>query len=244
MDIALTLSVFLLAGLVKGTVGLGLPLVSVALLTPLHGLTAAMALMLVPAILTNVWQAWHGPALRALGRRLWVMLAVLAVTAAATGWWLADTGDVGLEAGLGVALLIYVALALTRWHPRVQRRQQAHWGPVAGAATGLVVGATGVLSIPSVIYLRATGLQRDHLVQAMGLTFTVATLALSLGLGLADALPADGLARSAAGLPPALVGMVAGSALRRRIPARRFQRVLLAALAVIGVHLIVTGVPL
>jgi uncharacterized membrane protein YfcA len=54
MDLALTLAVFLLAGLVKGTVGLGLPLVSVALLTPLHDLSTAMALMLVPAILTNV----------------------------------------------------------------------------------------------------------------------------------------------------------------------------------------------
>ena len=52
---------FLIAGVVKGTVGFGLPLVSVALITVLIDLPTAMALLVVPAVLTNFWQAMVGP---------------------------------------------------------------------------------------------------------------------------------------------------------------------------------------
>lgn len=242
MDLVLTLSVFLLAGLVKGTVGLGLPLVSVALLTPLLGLGEAKALILIPAVMTNVVQAFQGPAVLVLARRLAGLLVPVAFVGAIAGCLLAGSANVGLEAALGLALLVYVALALTPFDLRVPPRHERFWAPAAGVATGIVVGATGVLSIPSVVYLRAIGLQRDTLVQAMGLAFAVGTLALAAGLASAGALAAGDLGRSAAGLLPALAGMFAGARLRRHIPARTFQRLLLAALAAIGLHLLVSGV--
>jgi hypothetical protein len=104
-----------------------------------------------------------------------------------------------------------------------------------------VVGATGVLSIPSVLYLRAIGLERDALVQAMGLAFAVGTLALGAGLASAGTLATGDLGRSTVGLLPAVVGMVAGARLRRHIAPNTFQRLLLAALAVIGLYLLVAG---
>lgn len=241
MDLALTLCVFLLAGLVKGTVGLGLPLVSVALLTPLLGLGEAKALILVPAVLTNVVQSVQGPPVLTLVRRLAGLLAPVALVGALAGRVLAGSGTAGLEAALGAALIIYVALALTPLDLTVAPRHERFWAPAAGVATGLVVGATGVLSIPSVLYLRAIGLDRDALVQAMGLAFATGTLALAAGLASAGALATGDLGRSTAGLLPAVVGMVAGARLRRHIAPHTFQRLLLAALAVIGLYLLVTG---
>ena len=54
----LVFSTFLLAGMIKGVIGLGLPTVSLAILTVVIGLPQAMALLLVPSLLTNVWQAF------------------------------------------------------------------------------------------------------------------------------------------------------------------------------------------
>ena len=62
-------SSFLLAGFVKGVVGLGLPTISLALLTVLLDLPTAMALLVVPAFSTNLWQGFIGGHLALLSRR-------------------------------------------------------------------------------------------------------------------------------------------------------------------------------
>jgi uncharacterized membrane protein YfcA len=85
------------------------------------------------------------------------MLACLAATSAVAGNLLSKAGGNGLEAALGLALLVYVTLSLTPLNLAVRPGRERYWAPSVGVATGLVVGATGVLSIPSVLYLRAIG---------------------------------------------------------------------------------------
>ena len=94
--IAFVAATFLLAGAVKGVVGLGMPTVSLALLTATLGLKEAMALMLIPSFVTNVWQGLAGGAFKAIVRRLWTMLA-----AAAVATWL----GVSILAGADAVLL-------------------------------------------------------------------------------------------------------------------------------------------
>ena len=66
---------FLLAGFVKGVIGLGLPTVSIGLLGLLMTPAQAAAILVVPSLVTNVWQAAVGGSLLALARRLWPLLA-------------------------------------------------------------------------------------------------------------------------------------------------------------------------
>jgi hypothetical protein len=85
----------------------------------------------------------------------------------------------------------------------------------------VVTGATGVFVIPAVPYLGALGLERDELVQALGLSFTISTVALAAGLAWHGALPARTAGASLLALVPALGGMVMGGRLRREFgPAR------------------------
>jgi len=72
-------AVFVLAGFVKGIIGLGLPTISLALMAALLGLKDAIALMLIPAIATNVWQGLAGPHLKSILRRGRELAAVLKV---------------------------------------------------------------------------------------------------------------------------------------------------------------------
>ncbi len=108
---------------------------------------------------------------------------------------------------------------------------------MVGAATGLVTAATGVFVIPAVPYLQALGLQRDDLVQALGLSFAVSTLGLvGLLLAVGALTPSVGTA-SLAALVPAMIGMVLGQWIRFRIEPAAFRTCLFAGLLVLGGHL-------
>jgi hypothetical protein len=109
---------------------------------------------------------------------------------------------------------------------------------VVGLTTGLVTGGTGVLVIPAVPYLQALGLEKDELVQALGLSFTVSTLALAAGLALRGAFHLDDLASSALAILPALAGMWAGQIIRGRVSAATFRRWFLIGLLLLGAEML------
>lgn len=242
IDLALVLlpvaAVFLLAGLVKGVIGLGLPAVAMGLLGLLMPPVEAAAILLLPSLLTNIWQALDGPAAQSLLRRLWPMLlAAFIGSIAATG--LMAKGDATLATlGLGAALVLYALLGLSGLRLRVPGRAERWTGLAVGGATGVVTGATGVFVIPAAPYLAGLGLDRDTLVQALGLSFTVSTLALGVGLFWHDALPLAALGGSLAAIAPALAGMAMGGWLRRRVRPSIFRSCFFAGLGILGAQIL------
>ena len=82
---AFILAMFALAGFVKGVIGLGLPTISMGLLVLVMRPVEA-AVLVLPSLLTNVWQMLAGPsltsALKALGLSFTVSTLALAVNVA------------------------------------------------------------------------------------------------------------------------------------------------------------------
>ncbi|WP_424136121.1 sulfite exporter TauE/SafE family protein [Roseomonas chloroacetimidivorans] len=234
-------AVFLLAGLVKGVIGLGLPTVAMGLLGLIMPPAEAAALLLVPSLVTNVWQLLAGPRFGALLRRLWrMMLGIALGTWAGSGVIAGGAGHLA-TAALGAALLLYAVVGLAKLRLRVPPAAEGWAGPAVGAATGLVTGATGVFVIPAVPYLGALGLGRDDLVQALGLSFTVSTLALSAGLAWHGALPVQAAGTSLAALAPALAGMALGGWLRARVRPETFRLCFFLGLLALGGELLWRG---
>jgi uncharacterized membrane protein YfcA len=240
--IAAIAATFTLAGFVKGVIGLGLPTIAMGLLGSLMAPAAAAALLIIPSIVTNIWQMAGGPGLGPLLRRLWPMLAGVCVGSWAGAGLLTGSNTSAAMTGLGTALLAYAAIGLMPWKlPRIPPRHEPWAGPLVGTATGLVTGATGVFVIPAVPYLGALGLSRDELVQALGISFTVSTLALALALGTAGVF-STGLAwGSLVALLPALIGMGLGNALRRRVSPETFRRWFFLGVLALGVQLLARG---
>jgi uncharacterized protein len=240
--LAFAAGVFALGGFVKGVVGLGLPTIAMGLLSLRMAPAQAAALLLVPSLVTNLWQIGGRDGLALLRRMATLLLGVcLGVWAGAGGLSAqADAHHQGgalAGAGLGLALTVYAALGLLRWRPRVAPAHEALLAPLVGLATGLVTAATGVFVIPAVPYLQALGLAKDELVRALGISFLVSTIALGAVLGHGGVLQASALAGSALALLPALAGMGLGQRLRRRVSAETFKTVFLAGLLALGVYL-------
>lgn len=236
--VLLVLAVLTLAGMVKGVVGLGLPTVTLALLTATQGLEAAMAVMLLPSLVTNVWQALHGGATVELLRRLWPFLSLLALATLAASGAPAVIATATLTALLGASIVLYGAAGLIAPSWPAPGRWEGRLSPVMGLATGVLTGMTGSFVMPAVPWLQALGLPRDRLVQAMGMTFLVATLSLAVGLGGHGLIPGRFALLSALAVVPALVGMEAGRRIRGRLSERRFRQALFWALLLLGLWIV------
>jgi uncharacterized membrane protein YfcA len=236
--LATIIGTFLLAGAVKGVIGLGLPTVSLALLTVAIDLPHAMALLLVPSLVTNLWQALVGGQLRAILRRIWpfLLMATVMVWLGATALTRVDLHL--LSALLGALLVIYSLVSLGGVRFSLSPRQEIWLGPVIGSANGILTGMTGSFVVPGVLFLQAIGLSRDTLIQAMGILFTVSTLALAIALQGNRFLSVELAAWSSIALLPALLGMVLGQRIRRRLPEALFRRVFFVSLLALGAYIV------
>ena len=235
--VAVATLTFLVAGCVKGVIGLGLPTVSMGLLSLVMAPAKAASLLIVPSFVTNVWQLAAGRNFTSLAYRLWPMLAgVVLGTLAGTG--LLTGSHAGQAAiALGLMLMLYALLGLTSMRFSVGPAVEWRLGPLIGVLTGLVTAATGVFVIPAVPYLGALNLDKEDMIQALGLSFTVSTVALALALAAGGAFDFGDVGASTAALAPALLGMAAGGVLRGRFSEQTFRRVFFGGLLVLGAHL-------
>ncbi len=237
----LVIATFVLAGLIKGVIGLGLPTVAMGLLGLAMAPSQAAAMLIIPATLTNVWQLAFGGHLKGLLKRLWPMLLMIFLGTGVGTLWIGMAGGHWVVRGLGAALLLYALSGLFLPAMHVKPRHETWLGPLCGLLTGVITSATGVFVIPAVPYLQALGLSRDELVQALGLSFTVSTLALAGGLLWRGALGGGELSASLLALIPAVLGMLLGQWLRQRISAVLFKRAFFIGLGALGAHLLISG---
>jgi uncharacterized protein len=229
---------FLLAGLVKGVTGLALPTVGVGLLSLAMPPAHAAALIVVPALITNVWQMMTGPGLWSLVRRLWPMQLGICLGTWASARLMAGSETAFASAGLGIALIACAAFGLMNARtPDVPAWTEWWLGALVGGATGFIAAATGVFVIPAVPYLQALNFEREEFMQALGLSFTVSTIALAWSLVSGGTLnPGTGF-YSLLALVPALAGMIAGQHLLRVMRPETFRRWFFSGLGLLGAHL-------
>jgi uncharacterized membrane protein YfcA len=228
---------FLLAGFIKGVIGLGLPTVSMGLLAVTMPPSRALAIVIVPAIVTNIWQTFVGPYLRDIIARLWPLMLSTVV-----GIWL----NAGMLTGpyapygtivLGLLLVFYAIVGLSTFSFKVARTDEKWIGGIVGLVTGVVSAATGVQVIPSMPFMQAIGMEKDELVQALGVFFTVATVALAFNLTSAGLLDAATALPGAVAMACAFAGMFIGQAVRSRMRPEAFRRWFLIAMILLGLYL-------
>ena len=228
---------FLLAGFIKGVIGLGLPTVSMGLLAVTMQPSHALAIVIVPAVVTNIWQTFVGPYLRDIIRRLWPLMAGTAI-----GLWL----NAGMLTGpyarygtvvLGMLLVIYAIIGLNQFSFSVARSDEKWIGGIVGLITGAVSAATGIQVLPSMPYMQAIGMEKDELVQALGVFFTVATLGLAFNLTSAGLMTAATALPGAIAMAASFAGMFVGQAVRSRLQPDTFRRWFLIAMIFLGIYL-------
>lgn len=230
-------SAFLIAGFVKGVIGLGLPTVAIGLLGLVMPPVQAASLLVVPSLATNLWQLAAGPGIRPLLRRFWPLLTGICIGTWSSGALLVGTDRVRAGMLLGFALIAYALIGLSAKQFSLSSRVERWLSPLIGAMTGVVAAATGVFVVPAVPYLQALGLAREELVQTLGLSFTVSTVALAILLTYDGSFQLSVAGTSLMALLPASVGMLVGQWVRGRVRAETFRLCFFIGLLLLGAHL-------
>ena len=136
--IALIVLTFLVAGAVKGVIGLGLPTVSLGILTAALDLPTAMALLIVPSFVTNAYQAAVGGNGRIILARIWPFLVMATVTVW-IGARMLTVLDLDLLSGLlGLLLIAYAGINLAGVRIAIPASREAWAGPAFGIANGIL----------------------------------------------------------------------------------------------------------
>ena len=238
--LAATAGAYLLAGFVKGVIGLGLPTVAIGMLGLMMTPAQAAAILVVPSLVTNVWQGVTGGALLALARRLWPMLVGICLGTWIGAVLLPGGGTAGATVWLGIALALYAALGLLNVHFSVPPHAEVWAGLLIGIANGAISVATGIFALGAP-YIQALTLERDRMVQALGLSFSVSTVALAVALAHGGVMKPALIWPSLVALAAALIGMVLGQMVRGMIRAQTFRRCFFAGLLLLGAHLALRG---
>lgn len=229
---------FAAAGFVKGVVGMGLPTVAIALLSIVMAPVAAVALLVIPSLVTNVWQLLAGPQCAALARRFASMLLAVGIGTFMGIGVLTGPSASTAGAALGAVLVAYGLFGLFGRPVAVSARIEPWLSPVIGLITGLIAGATGIFAVPMVPYLNSLGLGKDDLIQALGLSFTASTIALAGALAFKGQYQMPMIWNSMLAVLPALAGMYIGQLVRDKLRPDVFRRWFFIGLVVLGAYML------
>lgn len=235
MDIlAIAAVAFTVAGFVKGVVGFGFPVITLIILTLTIGLLDALAIVVIPTIVINIWQSLSGPHLKDIVRRMWLYFVTAAIFIWFTSGYLTVVNVKWPTAMLGAVLFVFALTRLLNVSITVPPKWERPLSIPLGAINGMLTGMTGSFMVPSVLFMQAIGFQRDMLVQAMGVFFALSTFMLAVSLGNNDLISMEHVRLSLFALVPSIIGLYIGRWTRRRINEERFQQVFLGAVLLLG----------
>ena len=236
-QVLVTVLAFIVAGVAKGAIGMGLPPIVIGIMSFAVPLESTIAMMVVPSMATNIWQAIYGGNFVRLLVRFRTMaaasVAALMVVAVAFG----QLGSPQAVAWVGVILVVYAALALTAWRPAVSRATERWANPLIGAASGSAAGITGVAAVPFLPYMQSLDIDRHELVQALGIMFIFIMGTLTVALAIQGAFTATNLVGGIAAIAPTFAGVWLGQKARHAVSPETFRRIFLIGLLVVGLQM-------
>jgi len=240
--ITAVVTAFLIAGVVKGALGMGLPTISVAIMGIALGLREAIPVLMIPSFLANLWQFTRPGPVLPLFKRFGMMNL-----AACIGIWLGTILLFRIDPAVintlfGGVVILYAVLNLTRVEFTLAPQREPLLGPPVGFFSGLLSGVSGSLLLPVAVYLQALKLEKDTFVQAVGLSLFIGTVIWALSLYAEGAMTPEAWTLSALAVPPILIGMAIGQWLRGRIPEAKFRTAIYIILILLSANLIRKGV--
>jgi uncharacterized membrane protein YfcA len=228
---------FIVAGMAKGAIGMGMPPIVIGLMTFALPLEQTLAIMVLPSMVTNIWQAVYGGGFLRLLRRFWVMALAAMIGLSCVTLSGAHVGSPRAFAWVGVLLVVYSLAALTAWRPAVSRSNERWANPIIGAVSGAVVGFTGVAAVPFLPYMQSLDMDRHDLVQALGVMFLFLIGALTLALVWQGAFHFDTTLSGVAAIAPTMLGVWLGQKYRHAASPETFRKIFIFGMLALGLNM-------
>jgi uncharacterized membrane protein YfcA len=232
--------VFVLASVVKGMLGMGLPAILMVMLTFIMPPIDAIRLITLPMLFLNIVQFSRGPAPLQAVKGYWIFALVMMAVIGITAYNITAIAEEILFASIGVAMIMFALPSL--FGMRFSIGSSFIWQVLGGGLAGILGGLSTIWSPAVVIYLMGRGVQKDDFVGVTGFLFMSGSITFAAVLGAADLLTFDAIVPSMAGLVVALIGFRIGEIIRNRINRDAFRKIVLVAFLILGARLVLISV--
>ncbi len=236
--LALGFAVFLLAGTIKGVVGIGLPIAAVGILSQFIDARTAILLAVFPIVISNFWQVYRAGNILPTIRRFGILAISLAVAMFITTFFAKSVSAEVLVFALGFMIVLFAATNLAFAPPPLPARWDRPVQIVTGIFAGITGGLTAIWGPPIVIYFLASRLDKDEFIRASGILFLCGSVPLLFGYINNGLITAETALLSGAMIVPTLIGFAVGERLRRHLDASRFRMAVLVMFLLIGLNLL------
>ena len=232
--------VTLFAGFVKGAVGFAMPMIMISGLGSFLPPETALAALILPTVVANLWQALRQGLWRAVQsmQLVWRFLLVGLVFLAGSAQLFTVLPTQVLFLLIGAPITLFSAAQLLGWRPRFVGRAAEF---ILAAIAGFSGGLSGVWGPPTVAYLTAMDTPKAEHVRVQGVIYGLGAVALLLAHIQSGVVSRETVPLSLAMLVPSMVGMWVGLKLHDLMPQERFRMMTLAVLVVAGLNLIWRG---
>jgi len=234
----LAILVFLLAGTVKGALGIGLPTISISILAQFVDPRIAIALMLVPALFSNSWQVYRGGSIVRSVRILWPYVVSMSVVMFVASLFAARASTRALIAGIGIMVVLWTVTSFIRTPPKIPQHLDKPAQFFLGIVSGIMGGLTAIWSPPMVVYLLSVRCEKDDFVRFTGFMILCGTVPLTIGYVLNGLLDRQLALASCLMIIPTLLGFSIGERIRKVMSIEQFQKAVLLLFFLMGVNLI------
>ncbi|MBR2514411.1 MAG: sulfite exporter TauE/SafE family protein [Halomonas sp.] len=235
----IALLTLLAAGVIKGAIGSGVPVIVIPVLTMLYDVKLAIAVLVAPNLFSNALQVWQY-------RRHLLPLRFLAAFSIAGGlgiiigtWGLVVLSPTLLSLGVAGAIVMYLAIKLARRKMVMPFSLARRIVLPVGLLAGVLQGAAGMSAPASVTFLNAMRLERQVFIGSISVFFVAITCVQIPALLSAGILTLERSLYSLAALLVILVAMPLGAQLGKRLPHHLFDNLIMLLLAGIALKIIV-----
>lgn len=233
------LAVAVAAGVVKGMVGFALPMILISGMTLVLQPDVALATLILPTLVTNLWQSLRQGVRSALQtvKRFKVFLLCGLVLLVISAQFVRVLEPRVLFGFIGGLVVVFVAMQITGWRTK-HVQQSVRVEIAAGALAGFTGGLSGVWGPPTVAYLTALNTPKQEQMRAQGVIYGLGAVALAGAHVQTGVLRAETLPLTLAILPFTLAGVWIGFKLQDRIDQKTFRTATLLVLVVAGLNLL------
>ncbi len=235
----IALLTFAIAGIIKGAIGSGVPVVVVPVLTMLYDVKLAIAVLVAPNLFSNALQVWQYRQ-HLLPLRFLLSFAVAGGAGIVLGTWgLVVLSPTLLSLGVAAAILLYLIIKLAKRTATLPFTVAKRIVLPVGLLAGVLQGAACMSAPASVTFLNAMRLERPVFIGSISVFFVAITLVQIPALLSAGILTWERSLYSLAALLVILAAMPLGARLGKRLPHRWFDRLIMCLLATIAIKIVV-----
>jgi uncharacterized protein len=236
--IMVVVAILFAAGMTKGVIGIGLPIVAVPLLSIVVPVPTAVAIMAIPLLLTNLAQACRGEPMSVVLKGLWPILGGTAAGLIGGVHLLTSLSPSILKPVVGITLITIAAVMLLAPKVKCPDRFALVAGPLVGVGGGVLGGLAGQSGPIVFLYLLSRGINGNRFVQYSSMYVALTSVALTLALTGVGAVGVDGASVSVICTMPILLGMWVGQRVREVVSAELLRKLVLGMIILGGVSMV------